>query len=211
MKKMILFALLLSTASFALTLDQVRADLKSNAIAGDSVEMNIRTTVNSVAGSQSVSVYIVQKGSAKSYTEIKTSFMSQRSIVNGSRMKVIDLKTNKFQILPYNGEVLKAMSYANFNPLDSGEWSAPKFVSENLYSIAGEKGTLYYDAKKKRIEKLVSDKPDKSVLTTFEYDVTNNLKTMNVSVDASGVQTTITTEILKLRSSKNFPDRMFEF
>ena len=126
-------------------------------------------------------------------------------------MKVFDLKTNKFQILPYNGEVLKAMSYANFNPLDSGEWSAPKFVSENLYSIAGEKGTLYYDAKKKRIEKLVSDKPDKSVLTTFEYDVTNNLKTMNVSVDASGVQTTITTEILKLRSSKNFPDRMFEF
>lgn len=211
MKKMILFALLLSTASFALTLDQVRADLKSNAIAGDSVEMNILTTVNSVAGSQSVSVYIVQKGSAKSYTEIKTSFMSQRSIVNGSRMKVIDLKTNKFQILPYNGEVLKAMSYANFNPLDSGEWSAPKFVSENLYSIAGEKGTLYYDAKKKRIEKLVSDKPDKSVLTTFEYDATNNLKTMNVSVDASGVQTTITTEILKLRSSKNFPDRMFEF
>jgi hypothetical protein len=36
-------------------------------------------------------------------------------------MKTIDLNTREFQIIPYNGETLKAMSYANFNPLDSGE------------------------------------------------------------------------------------------
>ena len=47
--------------------------------------------------------------------------VNQRTIVNGNRMKTIDLNTREFQILPYNGEILKEMSYTNFNPLDSGE------------------------------------------------------------------------------------------
>ncbi|PBC74481.1 hypothetical protein [Fibrobacter intestinalis] len=211
MYKIIIFTLVLAISSFALTLDQVRNDLKKSSFAKDSIEMEIRTTVNVMGTSQSVSIYIVQKGSSKIYTEINASFMNQRSIVNGSKIKVIDLKTNKSQVLPYNGEALEAMSYAQFNPLDAGEWGTPKFVSENLYSIKGGKGSLFYNSKKKRIEKYASEEDGKSMLTTFEYDVENNLSRMIIDVDADGVKTSVVTKIIRMRSSKDFPDVLFEF
>lgn len=211
MTKILLSILLLTISSFALSLDQVRADLKKASLAQDSTEMRIRTIVNSKAGKQTVSVYMVKKGDSKMYIEMKGPFMNQRSIVNGSRMKVVDLNTNKFQIHPYNGEALAAEPYAKFNPLDSGDWQKPEFVSENLYKIKGLKGVLYYDSKKKHIEKLENSNEASSTLTMFTYDAENNLKTIEVSVLASGVETRITTEVLALRSSKNFPDKLFEF
>ena len=211
MCKILIYFLVFSVSSFALTLDQVRADLKKNSISGDSIEINVRTSVSTAGSKQSVSVFFVQKGINKIYSEINTSFLNQRSIVNGSRMKIIDLNTNKFQIIPYNGEPLNVAFYTNFNPLASGEWGEPKFVSENLYSIKGDKGTLYYNSKKKRIEKMETEEKDKIVLTEFSYDVENNLKTMSVHVSAQGVETTIVTEILKLRHSRDFPDKLFEF
>ena len=210
MCKILIYFLVFSVSSFALTLDQVRADLKKNSISGDSIEINVRTSVSTAGSKQSVSVFFVQKGK-KIYSEINTSFLNQRSIVNDSRMKIIDLNTNKFQIIPYNGEPLNVAFYTNFNPLASGEWGEPKFVSENLYSIKGDKGTLYYNSKKKRIEKMETEEKDKFVLTEFSYDVENNLKTMSVHVSAQGVETTIVTEILKLRHSRDFPDKLFEF
>ena len=211
MKKIALFLCFFTVSSFSLTLDQVRMSLNKSAANRDSSEMKIRTTVNSAFGSQVVSVYIVQKGKSKVYSEIKASFLNQRSIINGNRMKVVDLNTKKFQIVPYNGESLEALSYAMFNPLDSGEWEEPKFVSENLYSIKGDKGTLFYDSKKKRIEKMESVDAEKNVLTTFTYDGEGNFKSMKTSVISNGKETTVVTEILMLRSSAKFPDRLFEF
>ena len=211
MRKILILFLFLSIPSFALSLNQVRVDLKKNSISGDSIELSVRTSVSTVGSKQSVSVFFVQKGKNKIYSEINTSFLNQRSIVNDSRMKIIDLNTNKFQIIPYNGEPLNVASYTNFNPLASGEWGEPKFVSENLYSIKGDKGTLFYNSKKKRIEKMETEEKDKFVLTDFSYDVENNLKTMTVHVSAQGVETTIVTEILKLRHSRDFPDKLFEF
>ena len=210
MRKILILFLFLSIPSFALSLNQVRVDLKKNSISGDSIELSVRTSVSTVGSKQSVSVFFVQKGK-KIYSEINTSFLNQRSIVNDSRMKIIDLNTNKFQIIPYNGEPLNVASYTNFNPLASGEWGEPKFVSENLYSIKGDKGTLFYNSKKKRIEKMETEEKDKFVLTEFSYDVEHNLKTMTVHVSAQGVETTIVTEILKLRHSRDFPDKLFEF
>lgn len=211
MRKLLFSILLLSVSSFALSLNQVRADLKTTALAQDSVEMSIRTTVNSSVGKQTISIYMVKKGAAKIYTEMKAPFISQRSIVNGSRMKVVDLKTNKVQILPYNGEVLGSKTLSKINPLDTGDWQEPVFVSENLYKITGSKGTAYYNSKSKRIEKFESSDAEKSSLTTFTYDAENNLKTMEVSVIAGDMETKVTTEILALRSSKKFPDKLFDF
>lgn len=63
MRKILLFILLIiSIHSFALTLDQVRADLKKNSISGDSIEINVRTSVSTAGSKQSVSVFFVQKG-----------------------------------------------------------------------------------------------------------------------------------------------------
>lgn len=211
MKKIFLLLALFSVTSFALSLDQVRTDLNKKSVNRDSSEIKIRTTVNSVAGKQVVSVYIVQKGQSRIYTEIKTSFLNQRSIVNGNRMKVIDLNTKKFQIVPYNGEALEALSYTRFNPLDSGEWDEPRFVSENMYSIKGSRGTLFYDASKKRIVKIETIDAEKNALTTFDYDDEGKFKVMNTSVISKGKETTVSTEILLLRNSAKFPDRLFEF
>ena len=211
MKKIIFTLLFFSISSFALSLDQVRTDLKKSALSRDSVEMSIRTTVNTPAGKQVVSIYMVQKGTSKIYTEMKSSLLNQRSIVNGARMKVIDMNTKKSQILPYNGEALEAQSYTKFNPLDSGDWQEPVHVSDNLYSITGSQGILFYDASKKRIEKIESNDADKNTLTTFTYDAMDNLKKMEVSVIVSGIETKVTTEILALRSSAKFPDKLFEF
>lgn len=211
MKKIIFILLFFSISSFALSLDQIRADLKKSAIARDSVEMSIRTTVSTPAGKQVVSIYMVQKGASKTYTEMKSPLLNQRSIVNGPRMKVIDLNTKEFQILPYNGEALEVQSYTKFNPLDSGDWQEPVHVSDNLYLIAGLQGVLYYDSAKKRIEKIESNDAEKNTLTTFTYDAMNELKKMEVSVIVSGIETKVTTEILALRSSAKFPDKLFEF
>ena len=211
MKKIIFTILFFSISSFALSLDQVRTDLKKSAFSRDSVEMSIRTTVNTPAGKQVVSIYMVQKGASKTYTEMKSPLLNQRSIVNGSRMKVIDLNTKKSQVLPYNGEALEAQFYTKFNPLDSGDWQEPVHVSDNLYSITGSQGVLYYDSAKKRIEKIESNDAEKNTLTTFTYDASNNLKKMEVSVIVSGFETKVTTEILALRSSAKFPDKLFEF
>jgi hypothetical protein len=80
-----------------------------------------------------------------------------------------------------------------------------------LYSIKGDKGTLFYDSKKKRIEKMESVDAEKNALTTFTYDDEGNFKSMKTSVISKGKETTVVTEILMLRSSAKFPDRLFEF
>ena len=140
MCKILIYFLVFSVSSFALTLDQVRAGLKKNSISGDSIEINVRTSVSTAGSKQSVSVFFVQKGK-KIYSEINTSFLNQRSIVNDSRMKIIDLNTNKFQIIPYNGEPLNVASYTHFMlPLPLNAKNGSDFASqEHLIQIQNSK------------------------------------------------------------------------
>ena len=140
MCKILIYFLVFSVSSFALTLDQVRTDLKKNSISGDSIELSVRTSVSTAGSKQSVSVFFVQKGK-KIYSEINTSFLNQRSIVNDSRMKIIDLNTNKFQIIPYNGEPLNVASYTNFmQPLPLNATNGSDFASqEHLIQIQNSK------------------------------------------------------------------------
>lgn len=140
MCKILIYFLVFSVSSFALTLDQVRTDLKKNSISGDSIELSVRTSVSTAGSKQSVSVFFVQKGK-KIYSEINTSFLNQRSIVNDSRMKIIDLNTNKFQIIPYDGEPLNVASYTHFmQPLPLNATNGSDFASqEHLIQIQNSK------------------------------------------------------------------------
>ena len=140
MRKILILFLFLSIPSFALSLNQVRVDLKKNSISGDSIELSVRTSVSTAGSKQSVSVFFVQKGK-KIYSEINTSFLNQRSIVNDSRMKIIDLNTNKFQIIPYNGEPLNVASYTHFmQPLPLNATNGSDFASqEHLIQIQNSK------------------------------------------------------------------------
>ena len=211
MKRLALLLLFVVCHSSALTLEQVKATLKENVIPQDSVEMNLRVTVKATGVYQQTDIYIVKKGSDKGYTEIKSSFLKQRSIVNGKKMKVVDMKTNKAQILDYNSEVLNSDTYASFNPLDSGEWSEPKFFSDNVYTIQGSTGTVYYNKKMKRIEKIETIKDGANTLTTFSYDANNRMKKMEVSVIVNGHESVVTTDILRMHKSDKVPDTLFDF
>ena len=206
----LLFVLGFSQA-FSLTLEQVKTALKENLIPQDSIEMNLRVSVRAASIYQQSEVYIVKKGADKSYIEIKNDFLKQRSIVNGKKMKIVNLKTNKTQIVDYNGEFLQSDSYANFNPLDSGTWNEPKFYSGNLYAIEGLSTTIYYNQKLKRIEKVESIKDAANTLTTFSYDANNKIKKMEVSVIVNGQESVVTTEFLRMQKSDKVPDKLFEF
>lgn len=152
----------------------------------------------------------MSKGKGKNYTEIQSDFLKQRSIVNGKKMKVIDLKTKRSQILEYDGEALSD-SYADFRPLDSGVWSEPRLLSGDLYVIHGSPGTLYYDHRRKRVEKIEAVKDQANSLTTFTYDAAGKLKKLEVSVSAGGVESLVTTEILRMQKSDKIPDSLFDF
>lgn len=206
----LLFVLGFSQA-FSLTLEQVKTALKENLIPQDSIEMNLRVSVRAASIYQQSEVYIVRKGADKSYIEIKNDFLKQRSIVNGKKMKIVNLKTNKTQIVDYNGEFLQSDSYANLNPLDSGTWNEPKFYSGNLYAIEGLSTTIYYNQKLKRIEKVESIKDAANTLTTFSYDANNKIKKMEVSVIVNGQESVVTTEFLRMQKSDKVPDKLFEF
>jgi hypothetical protein len=206
----LLFVLGFSQA-FSLTLEQVKTALKENLIPQDSIEMNLRVSVRAVSVYQQSEIYIVRKGTDKSYIEIKNDFLKQRSIVNSNKMKIVNLKTNKTQIVDYNGESLQSDSYANFNPLDSGTWNEPKFFSGNLYTIESDSATIYYNQKLKRIEKVESIKDDANMLTIFAYDASNKIKKMEVSVIINGQESVVATEILRMQKSDKVPDMLFEF
>lgn len=65
---LLLFAVVISNA---LTLEQVKADLKKIPLASDSVEMNIKTTISTtLTQPQSITIYMVRKGPSKIYSEI---------------------------------------------------------------------------------------------------------------------------------------------
>lgn len=69
MKKVLFVCLLVLSQSFALTLEQVRSDLKKSMVSADSVEVKMEMTVNSIAGQLKTTVYVAQKGIG--YTEIR--------------------------------------------------------------------------------------------------------------------------------------------
>lgn len=206
-----LFILSFLSQPFALTLDQVKTALREKSVPRDSVEMNIRVSVKASGVFQQSEIYMVNKGAAKSYTEIKSSLLNQRCIVNGNKMKIVDLKTKKTRVLDYNGDLLKSDSYAKFNPLDSGEWNEPKLLSGDVYTIQGSAGTLYYNNKMKRVEKIEAEKDRANTLTTFTYDANNQMKKMTVSVIVNGIESVVTTEILRMQKSDKAPDSLFDF
>lgn len=208
--KLTLFFVLFASQAFALSLEQVKTALTEGVIPRDSVEMDLRVSIKAPGVDQRTDIYIVNKGTGKSYTEIRGGFLNQRSIVNGNKMKIVDLKTNRTHLLDYNEEALLTNSYADFNQLDSGDWEEPKFLSGEIYLIKGPAGNVYYNNKTKHIEKIETVKDRANTQTTFTYDASDKLKKMAVSVMVNGTESVVTTEILRLQKSDKIPDSLFE-
>ena len=213
MKKIIISILLLCSVSFALSLDDVKRGLKSNSINEDSLEMKFKTTISSpLMGTQTMESYNVRKGPDKIYFEMKGKLINQRMIVSGRKMKLIDLKTNAERIMNTNPEMLKKMQSPVSNPMENGNWKNPVLVSGNVYRIDGDSATVYYDAAQKRLIKMEQNNDKNNTLITFEYNPsTKQMSAMRMSIMIESKETKIDMEFSKYQSSKNFPDRFFDF
>ena len=85
------------------------------------------------------------------------------------------------------------------------------FLSDDIYTIQGSAGTLYYNNKMKRIEKIETVKGRANTLTTFSYDANNKMKKMEASVVVNGTESIVTTEILRMQKSDKVSDALFDF
>ena len=145
MKKIALLLLFVVCYSSALTLEQVKTALKENIIPQDSVEMNLRVTVKATGVYQQTDIYMVKKGSDKGYTEIKSSFLKQRSIVNGKKMKVSEIITELNRLGGKHG----------IGIIDIVENRVVGMKSRGVYETPG--GTILYEAHQ-QLEELILDR-----------------------------------------------------
>ena len=81
----------------------------------------------------------------------------------------------------------------------------------DVYTIKGSAGTLYYDSRRKRVEKIEASKDGASSVTTFSYDALGGIRKMETSVTSGESGSVVTTEVLRMRKSDKVPDALFEF
>ena len=212
MKQILLWIALLMGVSNALTLEKVKAELCENSIPKDSLELSLEVSMQSdaIPTSQTMKILHVQKGADKIYSDMKTPLVETRTIIHHQKMKTVDLKTKQVKISNYTGELLETQKYALFNPLDSGKWQEPQKITDDIYQIRGDSAVVFYNAKKKRFEKLETQNAESSSQMEFVYDANDQLKRVTIKILAAGIETALNIEILSLRNSKEFPDKLFD-
>lgn len=98
------------------------------------------------------------------------------------------------------------------NPMENGKWKNPVLVSGNVYRIDGDSATVYYDAAQKHLVKMEQNNDKTNTLITFEYNPsTKQMSAMRMSIMIESKETKIDMEFSKYQSSKDFPDRFFDF
>lgn len=213
MKKIFISLLLICTASFALSLDDVKKGLKASSISEDSLEMKFKTTVTSpMIGSQTMETYSVRKGPNKVYFEMTNKLLSQRMILSGNKIKIIDLKNKSEKIVNNSAQMQKMMQSPSSNPMEKGNWKEAVLVSGDVYRIEGDSVTVYYDASKKHLVKMEQVTDKANTLTTFEYNPsTQMMSAMKISVMMGNQETKIEMVFSKYQNSRNFSDKVFDF
>lgn len=220
MKKIFKFfclgAALAAIPSFALDLNTVFENQGTSAFP-DTCEMQIRTTISLPNQKpQSVDMSVINAGSDKSVTTINSGLIQMKTIQNGSRMKVVDLKS---------GKTLPAQNVKQQNPADiNKKMGSPEDYKNpvkegNLWKIApkdASKPTLYYSATKKRVVKMVVQVNGANAESSFEYcdntcKLPGTLKKVEVNTTlADGNTTKVVLDILDAERRKVLPPKMFD-
>lgn len=202
--------------SFALDLNTV-FDNQAKSAFPDTCEMQIRTTVILPDQKpQSVDMSVINAGSDKSVTTINSSLIQMKTIQNGTRMKVVDLKS---------GKTLPAQNIKQQNPADINkkmgspeDYKNPVKVG-SLWKIVpkdASKPTLYYSAAKKRVMKMVLQVNGANAETSFEYcdntcKLPGTLKKVEINTSlADGNTTKVVLDILEAERRKVLPPKMFD-
>ena len=202
--------------SFSLDLNAVFENQAKSAFP-DTCEMQIRTTVSLPNQKpQSVDMSVINAGGDKSITTINSGLIQMKTIQNGSRMKVVDLKS---------GKTLPAQNVKQQNPADiNKKMGSPEDYKNptkegNLWKIApkdASKPTLYYSATKKRVVKMVVQVNGANAESSFEYcdntcKLPGTLKKVEVNTTlADGNTTKVVLDILDAERRKVLPPKMFD-
>lgn len=220
MKRMVRFVglgiLLVATQSFALDLKTV-FDNQAKSAFPDTCEMQIRTTITLPNQKpQSVDMSVINAGDDKSMTTIYSRMIQMKTIQNGDRIKVIDLKSGK--TLPAQsvkqqnpaGITKKMGSPADYkNPVKEG--SLWKLVPKD-----DSRPTLYYSAAKKRVVKMTSQFNGANTESSFEYcdnscTLPGTLKKVEINtILADGNTTKIVMDIMEAERRRVLPPKMFD-
>lgn len=207
---------MLAVQTFALDLNTVFENQAKSAFP-DTCEMQIRTTVLLPnQNPQSVDMSVINAGSAKSITTINSGLIQMKTIQNGSRMKVVDLKSGK--TLP--AQNVKQQNPADFNKSmgSPADYKNP-VKSGSLWKIVPKddsKPTLYYSAAKNRVVKMVVQVKGADAETSFEYcdnscKLPGTLKKVEVNTTlADGNTTKVVLDILEAERRKVLPPKMFD-
>ena len=204
------------TQSFSLDLNAV-FDNQAKSAFPDTCEMQIRTTVSLPNQKpQSVDMSLINAGSDKSITTINSGLIQMKTIQNGSRMKLVDLKSGK--TLPAQNVKQQNPADINKNMGSPADYKNP--VKEgNLWKIVpknASKPTLYYSATKKRVVKMVAQINGAKTETFFEYcnescKLPGTLKKVEVSTTlADGSRTKVVLDVLEAERRKVLPPKMFD-
>lgn len=61
--------------------------------------------------------------------------LSQRMILSGNKIKIIDLKNKSEKIVNNSAQMQKMMQSPSSNPMEKGNWKEPVLVSGDVYRI----------------------------------------------------------------------------
>ena len=205
-----------SIHAFALDLNTVFNN-QAKAAFPDTCEFQVKTTVMLPnQQSQTVEMSVINAGSGRSQTTIRSGLVQMKATQNGNRMKIVDLKT---------GKVLPSQNIPPQNPVDiSKQFGSPADYKNpakegSLWKIVpkdASKPVLYYSANQKRIVKMHSSIQGGSADTYFEYcdnscKLPGTLKKIDVNTILSDGKTSkVTMDILNAERRKVLPPKMFD-
>lgn len=179
----------------------MRQHLTDASAGTDTVEVKVRSTVKSKAGSQTVDIHFVRKGFTKMILELKSPMLNQRSILSGNRIQITNLTTQQVQILPYKGNEIPWESTQVPNPLDTGSWSEPVAISDSVYELNSLGTRVLYNANLERLVEITQAVDQGGqVVITMDYDSqTKNPKVIQTNVSMGGYSTIMKMDFILIR------------
>lgn len=211
---------LFGLSAYALGIEDIRAAL-SQGSSGDTLEIKSYITVTVKGNSQVMENHLVQFGKEKTWVELKSNAMSQRMIRNGSKMKVIDLKSNKSKVLEFSEAQLTLPQGAQqvIDPIGDYNWSLPEKQQDGLYFLHSDERDIWFDATAGRVTQIVdriSSAQGAISTSQIKYcdqcSLKNKPEVIETQIKINGiVESEMRIEFLIWKTSSSLPSRLFDF
>jgi len=200
-------------ASWGLTLQEIQTRLLSQVpYEDDSLEVMSRITMKMLGTEQVLKTYMVRKGPHKMLLEQESSILHLRTITTATKTKVIDLKTGTSQIISTPRRTLDSLQQLSTtvlitNPMDSGTWSEPQWISAEKYMLKSGQTELTWDNRVGKFSEMRIVAQDGWIEFRWEYTETNPMRPSKYTtiVNMNGVESTTDVDFFDLAKFCEFP------